>query len=99
MEVKGCPLSCNIGNTVYKKIKVFKMAVLKAYQKSSKVGEEEGDVCFTLIVFCCHVTVSFRKVRHNSRIESWLGCILGTLRVVLCTKMLHFVSRNWCMEN
>ena len=41
------------------------------------------------------------KARHNSRIESWLGCMLGALRVVLhvCTKKLHFVSWNWRMEN
>ena len=43
--------------------------------------------------------VSFGKVRHNSRIESWLRSTIGTLRVVLCTKKLHFVSRNWRMEN
>ena len=34
----------------------------------------------------CTLSQSFGKVRHNSRIESWLGCIKGALLVVLCTK-------------
>ena len=33
-----------------------------------------------------------RKVRHNSRSESNLGCTLGTLRLVLCANKFHFVS-------
>ena len=41
----------------------------------------------------------FGKVCHNSRIKSWLECMQGALRVVLCTKKLHFDSGNWRMEN
>ena len=42
---------------------------------------------------------SIGKVRHNLRIESSLGCTLGVIGVVLCTKKLHFVSRIWRTEN
>ena len=38
-----------------------------------------------------HNTLPFGRVRHNSRIESCLGCIQGALRVALRTKTLHFV--------
>ena len=38
--------------------------------------------------------MSFGKVRLNSRIESWLGCMLGALCVVLCTKNLHLLART-----
>ena len=33
-----------------------------------------------------HMHCAFGKVHHNSRTESWLGCILGALRIELCTK-------------
>ena len=55
-------------------------------------------------LFDAHITARqllcstpFRKVRHNSRIESWLGSMLAALRILLCTKKLHFASRNWRM--
>ena len=38
------------------------------------------------------------KDRHNSRIESRLGCTSGALRVVLCTKKLHFSAKNVVRE-
>ena len=34
--------------------------------------------------------VTFGKVRHISRIESWLGCMQEALHVVLCTKKAPF---------
>ena len=46
------------------------------------------------LVLIALVSSSFRKVRHNSRIESRLGCMQGAFRLVLCTKKLHFVSPN-----
>ena len=45
------------------------------------------------------VDSAFGKVRHDSRIESRLGCMYGALRVVLCTKKLHFVCYKWRSEN
>ena len=44
-------------------------------------------------------TLNVWKVRHTSRIESWLGCMLGALPVVLCTKKLLSVRLNWRMKN
>ena len=46
----------------------------------------------------CGVFLAFWKVRHNSRIESSLGCTKGAVRVVLCTKKPHFVIRKKRME-
>ena len=42
-----------------------------------------------------HGLVSIGKIRHNSRIESSLGCMKCAL---LCTKKLNFVSLNWRKE-
>ena len=39
------------------------------------------------------------KAHHNSRIKSCLGCMLGALRIVLCTKKLHFVRWKRRCEN
>ena len=86
-----------------------------ADDKTSAMVTIEDSICSDVAVYMWTVsyitdneyktinkTSEFRgkEVRHNSRIESSLGCtyMQGALRVVLCTKKLHFISRNWHKE-
>ena len=78
------------------------MSLIELYDRLS------GLLSLFTLVFYMHLCLTnallapdepFGKVHHNSRIESWLGCIKGASRVVLYTKKLHFVSRNWRVVN
>ena len=80
---------CEFKKTSQKKFAVVLLFTASKYKHHRNISETVS----------CHLESPAKFENRIKILESSLGCTSGALRVVLCTKKLHIVSRKRRKEN